>query len=102
MRDSSRDICRWRKGYIDDESDVELDGNDQLDLDLDLEHNADDLESDLLSDSEESWLCRRILVILNSSRTGPKLENSNLLHSSPPVGFFKLFIIDHFVVKMAE
>ena len=79
-----------------------MDGNDQLDLDLDLEHNADDLQSDLLSDSEESWLCRRILVILNSSRTGPKLENSNLLHSSSLVGFFKLFIIDHFVVKMAE
>ena len=36
---------------IDDESDVELDGNDQLDLDLASEHN-DDLESDLLSDSD--------------------------------------------------
>ena len=35
---------------IDDESDVKLDGNNQLDLDL--EHN-DDLESDLLSDSED-------------------------------------------------
>ena len=32
-------------------SDVELDGNNQLDLDLDSEHN-DDLESDLLSDSK--------------------------------------------------
>ena len=41
------------KGDIDDESDVELDGNDQLDLDLDSEHNDDDLESDLLSDSED-------------------------------------------------
>ena len=41
------------EGDIDDESDVELDGNDQLDLDLDLEHNYDDLESDLLSDSED-------------------------------------------------
>ena len=37
---------------IDDESDVELDGNDQLDLDLAWEHN-DDLESDLLSDTED-------------------------------------------------
>ena len=37
------------EGDIDDESDVELDGNDQLDLDS--EHNDDDLESDLLSDS---------------------------------------------------
>ena len=35
----------------DDESGVELDGNSQLDLDLDSEHNDDDLESDLLSDS---------------------------------------------------
>ena len=34
-----------------DESDVELDGNDQLDLDLYPEHN-DNLELDLLSDTE--------------------------------------------------
>ena len=33
-RDRSRDICK-EKGDIDDESDVELDGNDELDLDLD-------------------------------------------------------------------
>ena len=32
---------------IDDESDVELDGNDPLDLDLASEHN-DEVESDLL------------------------------------------------------
>ena len=38
-------------GDIDDESDVELDGNDQLDLDS--EHIDDDLESDLFSDSED-------------------------------------------------
>ena len=38
---------------IDDESDVELDGNNQLDLDLDSEHD-DHLESDVLSDSEDS------------------------------------------------
>ena len=37
---------------IDDERDVELDGKDQLDLDLASEHN-DDLESDLLSDTED-------------------------------------------------
>ena len=37
---------------IDGESDVELDGNDQLDLDLDSEHN-DYFESDLLSDTED-------------------------------------------------
>ena len=36
---------------IDGECDVELDGNGHLDLDSESEHN-DDLESDLLSDSE--------------------------------------------------
>ena len=53
-RDSSREFVDEEKGDVDDESDVELDGNYQLDLDLDLdsEHNDDDLESDLLSDSE--------------------------------------------------
>ena len=35
-------------------------------------------------------------------KKGPKLENTNLLHSSPPVEFFKLFITDDFVTKMAE
>ena len=40
---------------IDEKSDVELDGNDLLDLDLDAQHNGDNLESDLdlLSDSED-------------------------------------------------
>ena len=38
---------------IDDETNEELDGYDQLDLDLDSEHNDGDLESDLLSDSED-------------------------------------------------
>ena len=33
------------EGDIVDESGVELDGNDQVDLDLDSEHNEDDLES---------------------------------------------------------
>ena len=37
-----------------------------------------------------------------SSRTGPKLENTSLLHSPPPVELFKLFIADDFVTKMAE
>ena len=44
-RDRSRDICRSideEKGDLDDEIDVELDGNDQLDLDS--EHNDDDLD----------------------------------------------------------
>ena len=40
------------EGDIDYESDVELDGNDQPDLDLDLEHN-DNLESNLLSNSKD-------------------------------------------------
>ena len=33
------------EGDIVDESGVELDGNDQVDLDLDSEHNEDNLES---------------------------------------------------------
>ena len=41
-------------------------------------------------------------MVPNSSRTGPKLENTNLLPSSSPVEFFKLFITDDFVTKMAE
>ena len=52
-----RDIDLWtsvdeEEGDIDDESYVVLDGNDELDLDLGSEHN-EDLESDLLSDSED-------------------------------------------------
>ena len=42
------------EGDIDDESDVELDENDEQDLDLDSEHDADDLGLDLLSDSEDT------------------------------------------------
>ena len=76
-----------------------MDGNDQLDLDLDSEHN-DQLESDLLSDTED----RSISVVPNSSKIGLKFENTNLLvlHSTPPVEFFKLFINDDFETKMAE
>ena len=37
-----------------------------------------------------------------SSRTGHKLENTNLLHSSLAVEFFKHFLTDDFVTKMAE
>ena len=40
-------------------------------------------------------------MVPNSLRTGPKLENTNL-HSSQPVEFFKFFITDDFVTKMAE
>ena len=39
------------EGDIDDERDVELDGNDHLDLDS--EHNDDNIESDLIPDSED-------------------------------------------------
>ena len=52
-RDSSREFVDEEKGDVDVESDVELDETNQLDLDLDSEHNEDDLESDLLSDSED-------------------------------------------------
>ena len=41
-------------------------------------------------------------MVPNSSRTDPELENTNLLHSSSAVEFFKLFITDDFVTKMAE
>ena len=45
-------------------------------------------------------------MVPNSSRIGPKLDNTitciNLLHSSSAVEFFKLFITDDFVTKMAE
>ena len=44
-RDRSRDFCRSideEKVDLDDESDVELDGNDHLDLES--EHNDDDLD----------------------------------------------------------
>ena len=50
-----REIDIWtfvdEKGDINDLSDAELDGNAQLDLDIDSEHNDDNSESDLLSDS---------------------------------------------------
>ena len=42
-----------REGDIDDESDVELDRNDQLDLDLDWEHNDNDLVSHPLSNLKD-------------------------------------------------
>ena len=41
-------------------------------------------------------------MVPNSSTTGSKLENTNLLHSSSAVEFLKLFITDDFVTKMAE
>ena len=100
-RERERDLGTFvdeEEGDTDDENDVELDGTDQLDLDLDSEENDKHLESNLLSDSQD----RADSMVPNSSRTGPKLENNNLLHSSPPIEFFKLFITDDFVSKMAE
>ena len=41
-------------------------------------------------------------MVPKSSRTGPKLENTSLLHSSPPVELFKLYLTDDFVTKMTE
>ena len=43
-------------------------------------------------------------MVPNSFRAGFKFENTNLwvLHSSPPVEFFKLFKTDDFETKMAE
>ena len=40
-------------------------------------------------------------MVPNSSRTGSKLENTNLVHSSSAVES-KLFITDDFVTKLAE
>ena len=56
MRERGIDLGTFideEEGDIDDKSDVESDGYYQLHLDLDLEHNDEDLESDLLSDSED-------------------------------------------------
>ena len=54
-----------------------------LDLNLDSEHNDDDFESDRVY-SPIQWI---ELALENSSRTGPKLENTNLLHSSQQLSF---------------
>ncbi|KAK3793949.1 hypothetical protein RRG08_023044 [Elysia crispata] len=94
-------------------SDVELGGNDGRDLDLDLENNDDDLELDLPSGSEDEtgsaeeflWspTLHEVEIDLFTSRTpGPKLHNTYLEHSSPPIEFFMLFILDNFITRMAE
>ena len=79
-----------------------MDGNDHLDLDS--EHNDADLESDLLSRTEDRAGSTEDFQGFSTlkNKTGPKLENTNPLHSSPPVEIFKLFITDDFVTKMAE
>ena len=41
-------------------------------------------------------------MVPNSCRSGSKLENTNLRHSFPPLEFFKFFITDDFLTKMAE
>ena len=57
MKERDIDIGMFvdEEGDIEDESDVEFDWNDQLDLELDLdsEHNDNDVESDLFSASED-------------------------------------------------
>ena len=68
-------------------------GNDQLHLDLDSKHNDDNHESDLLSDSEDRvGSAEEFQWSPNSYKIGPKLEHTNLVHSSPPVEFFEIFI----------
>ena len=64
-RDSSREFADEGKGDVDDESDVELDGNYQLDS----EHNDDDLESDLLSQS----LIQKMELALQKNFSDPQL-----------------------------
>ena len=62
-RDRSRDFCRSideEKVDLDDKSDVELDGNDHLDLES--EHNDDDLD-----------LSQRIELALHNNLSGPEL-----------------------------
>ena len=41
-------------------------------------------------------------MVPNFSTAGPKLENTDLPHFSPPVEFFKLFTTDDFATKIAE
>ena len=69
------------EGDIDDESDVELNGNDQLNLDLILSQIYSPLQ--------------RIELALQKNFSDPqlfqKLKNTNLLHSSPPLEFFQTF-----------
>ena len=65
----SRDFCRSideEKVDLDDESDVELDGNDHLDLES--EHSDDDLDL-----SHISSLIQRIELALHNNLSGPKL-----------------------------
>ena len=58
------------EGDIDGLSGVELDGNDQLDLDLESEHNDNNLESDLLFDSEDrAGSVQRSYRLWNSGKT---------------------------------
>ena len=68
-RDRSRDFCisiDKEKVDLDDESGVELDGNDHLDLES--EHNDDDLDL-----SHISSLIQRIELALHNNLSGPQL-----------------------------
>ena len=83
------------EGDIDEESDVELD------LDLDSEHNDDDLESDsLLSDSvDRAGSAEEFQWSLTLPEQVLSFDNTNLLHSLPPVKLFKLFIMMILLLK---
>ena len=50
---------RDQRKFVDQEGDIELDGNDQLGLDLGSEHNDDELELDLFSDSKDRALKKK-------------------------------------------
>ena len=73
----------------------------ELDLDLDSEHNDDDLESDsLLSDSvDRAGSAEEFQWSLTLPEQVLSFDNTNLLHSLPPVKLFKLFIMMILLLK---
>ena len=91
------------EGAIDRESDVDLEEN-RDDIDSDLDEGSDtDPEPQAGADGEFPWSgeLHDIAVELFTSRTGPKIENFDLDHSSEPIEFFKLFIPDTFITTLS-
>ena len=91
------------EGDINRESDVDLEENrDDIDSDLD-EGSETDPEPQAGADGEFPWSgeLRDIAVELFTSRTGPKIENFDLDHSSEPIKFYKLFIPVTFITTLA-
>ena len=91
------------EGDIDRESDVYLEEN-RDDIDSDLDEGSDtDPEPQAGADGEFPWSgeLHDIAVKLFTSRTGSKIENFDLDHSSEPIEFFKLFIPDTFITTLA-